>query len=157
MRSELSKTFVTVCVAGMHSDTETNIRAIDRISYSRGRANMAAAFRALRTQMFTGRGGDRSYARNIAYFLTDGTNDVHAEMTETEADLTISNGVRIIPIGINMKTRYELDNIAGVQGIDVIEVDDEPALIENTDMILRPLYEGKYHKKIDITTCPLPV
>lgn len=128
---------------GTYSDTETNIRALDQISYSRGRANMAAAFRALRTEMFNGANGDRSGARNIAYFLTDGTNDVNADMAEPEAELTISSGVRIIPIGINLRERFELDNIAGNQGISVIEIGDEPALIENTETILRPLYSGK--------------
>lgn len=78
----------------MHTDTETNIRALEEISYSRGRANMAAAFRALRTEMFNGNRGDRPNARNIAYFLTDGSNDVEADQTEPEAELTISNGVR---------------------------------------------------------------
>ena len=105
---------------------------------------MAAAFRALRTDFFNGRNGDRANARNIAYFLTDGTNDVNAGMAETEAELTISSGVRVIPIGINMRKRYELDNIAHLQGIDLIEIDDEPGLIENTDIILNPIYEGMY-------------
>ena len=104
---------------------------------------MAAAFRSLRTEFFNGQGGDRSNARNIAYFLTDGTNDVNAAMAETEAELTIGSGVRVIPIGINMRTRYELENIAHLQGIDLIEIDDEPGLIENTDVILNPIYEGK--------------
>lgn len=134
----------------MHSDTETNIRAIEQISYTRGRANMAAAFRALRTEMYNGRRGDRTGARNIVYFLTDGTNDVHAEMTEPEAELTISAGIRIIPIGINLRERFELDNIAQNQGITVIEINDEPGLIENTDIILRPLYEGWYISEFKI-------
>ena len=105
---------------------------------------MAAAFRALRTEMFNGRGGDRPNAKNIAYFLTDGTNDINADMAEPEADLTISSGTRIIPIGINMRNRYELDNIAALQGINVIEIDDEPGLIENTDNILQPVFTGKH-------------
>lgn len=78
----------------MHSDTETNIRALEQISYSRGRANMAAAFRALRTEMFNGNRGDRPNANNIAYFLTDGLNDVESDMAEPEAELTVSSGVR---------------------------------------------------------------
>ena len=126
----------------MHSDADTNIRALDSISYSRGRANMAAAFRSLRTEFFNGHNGDRSDARNIAYFLTDGTNDVNAAMAETEAELTISSGVRVIPIGIHMRMRYEMENIAQLQGIDLIEINDEPGLIENTDVILNPIYEG---------------
>lgn len=137
-----SSAAMTQVTLGMHSDAETNIRALDSISYSRGRANMAAAFRALRTEFFNGHNGDRSNARNIAYFLTDGTNDVNAAMAETEAELTIGSGVRVIPIGINMRTRYELENIAHLQGIDLIEIDDEPGLIENTDIILNPIYEG---------------
>ncbi|XP_060566778.1 uncharacterized protein LOC132725621 isoform X26 [Ruditapes philippinarum] len=127
---------------GMYADTETNVRALDQISYTRGRANMAAAFRALRTQMFNGQNGDRTGARNIAYFLTDGTNDVNADRTEPEAELTISSGVRIIPIGINLRERFEVDNIAGNQGLKVIEIRDESNLLENTDTILQPLFEG---------------
>ncbi|KAH3749755.1 hypothetical protein DPMN_184266, partial [Dreissena polymorpha] len=79
---------------GQYADTDTNIQALDQISYSRGRANMAAAFRAIRTEMFNGRRGDRTTAKNIAFVLTDGTNDVHREMTEPEAELTISSGIR---------------------------------------------------------------
>ena len=56
---------------------------------------MAAAFRSLRTEMFNGRRGDRPNARNIAYFLTDGTNDVQSDMAESEAELTVSSGVRL--------------------------------------------------------------
>ncbi|XP_052813412.1 uncharacterized protein LOC128240703 isoform X3 [Mya arenaria] len=127
---------------GTYDDTETNVRAVEQISYSRGRANMAAAFRSLRTEMFNGRGGDRPGARNIAYFLTDGTNDAESEMAESEAEQAISSGIRIVPIGINLRERFELDNIAEKQNLNVIEINDEPALIENTDVILRPLYEG---------------
>lgn len=64
---------------------------------------MAAAFTALRERMFNRGGGDRPGAKNIAYILTDGTNDVHAEMAEPEAELAISEGIRIIPIGINLR------------------------------------------------------
>ncbi|WAR09891.1 CO6A6-like protein [Mya arenaria] len=78
---------------GTYDDTETNVRAVEQISYSRGRANMAAAFRSLRTEMFNGRGGDRPGARNIAYFLTDGTNDAESEMAESEAEQAISSGI----------------------------------------------------------------
>jgi len=81
---------------GSYSDTEMNIRALDQISYSRGQANMAAAFRALRTEMFNGGSGDRASARNVAFFLTDGTNDVERELTESEAEQTISNGVQSV-------------------------------------------------------------
>ena len=45
--------------------------------------------------MFNGRRGDRPNARNIAYFLTDGTNDVQSDMAESEAELTVSSGVRL--------------------------------------------------------------
>lgn len=55
---------------------------------------MAAAFRALRTEMFNGNRGDRPNANNIAYFLTDGLNDVESDMAEPEAELTVSSGVR---------------------------------------------------------------
>ncbi|XP_052234869.1 uncharacterized protein LOC127847186 [Dreissena polymorpha] len=128
---------------GQYADTDTNIQALDQISYSRGRANMAAAFRAIRTEMFNGRRGDRTTAKNIAFVLTDGTNDVHREMTEPEAELTISSGIRIIPIGINLRERYELDNIAEKQGINVIEIRDEIGLLQSTDVILDTLRKGK--------------
>ena len=89
-----SDMILTLYTTGQYADTDTNIQALDQISYSRGRANMAAAFRAIRTEMFNGRRGDRTTAKNIAFVLTDGTNDVHREMTEPEAELTISSGIR---------------------------------------------------------------
>ena len=57
---------------------------------------------------------------------------------------------RIIPVGINLRDRYEIDNIAASQGLNVIEIKDEPNLIENTDVILRPLYEGKDENSVNV-------
>ncbi|KAK3083543.1 hypothetical protein FSP39_025167 [Pinctada imbricata] len=129
---------------GTYTDTDTMVYAVDNIGYTRGRANMAAAFRSLRTRMFNG-GGDRPGVRNIAYLLTDGSADVNAENTLREAELAMEADIRIIPIGVEMRQRDEVNNIAFSQGISTIEImnDEDDANIRGLrDQILSPVFDN---------------
>ncbi|KAK3599021.1 hypothetical protein CHS0354_012500 [Potamilus streckersoni] len=109
---------------GMYRDTDANIRAVNQVHYTRGVANMAAALKYLRTDIFNGRGGDRPKAKNIAYLLTDGSNMVHEEETQKNAELAISSGIRIIPVGVSLRDREEVDLIAGAQNLNTIVLDE---------------------------------
>ncbi|KAL5006010.1 hypothetical protein ScPMuIL_017168 [Solemya velum] len=126
---------------GAYQDTETITRAVDSIHYTRGMANMGSALRTLRTQMFNGAGGDRRGVRNIAYLLTDGSNQVHPEATLSEAELAIGAGIRIMPIGVSLREREEVESIALSQGVSTIEIADEPQLLMMSDQVLSPLFD----------------
>jgi collagen type VI alpha len=58
-----------------YHDTDTINRAVDAIHYTRGMANMADAFKEVRTRMFN-TADDRSNVRNVIYLLSDGRTSV---------------------------------------------------------------------------------
>lgn len=52
---------------GTYNSEDAILRAVQAISYTPGRANMAEALRVVRTQMFTNRNGDRY---NVALYAS---------------------------------------------------------------------------------------
>lgn len=88
-----------------YSDTESVIQAIRNIHYARGEANMAAAIRSVREEMFSGNPGDRPDVRDIVYLFTDGSADILSHETMHQAELTINRGIRLIPIGVDVRDR----------------------------------------------------
>ena len=126
-----------------YHDTDTINRAVDAIHYTRGMANMADAFKEVRTRMFN-TADDRSNVRNVIYLLSDGSNDIKREETMMEAEMTLSDGINIIPIGIQLRNRYELENIAASQGVTTYEIDSELQLLAMSDQMLRPVMDSKY-------------
>ncbi|XP_021375359.1 uncharacterized protein LOC110464458 isoform X7 [Mizuhopecten yessoensis] len=126
---------------GAFRDTETISRAIDAIHYTRGQANMASAFETVRKNMFNG-GSDRPDIRNIAYLLTDGSVEINADTTMQEAELAINSGIRIVPIGIDLRVKADVENIANVQGGNTIEINGADGLRNGlADQVLRPVFE----------------
>ena len=109
---------------GTYDDPDMMTYAVDSIHYTKGRANMAAAFRELRTRMFNGY-GDRPGVRNIAYLLTVGSAEINKHNTLREAELTVEGDIQIIPIEFEMRERDEVNNIAFSQGINAIEIQSE--------------------------------
>ncbi|KAL3854733.1 hypothetical protein ACJMK2_013983 [Sinanodonta woodiana] len=126
---------------GTYRDTDANIRAVNQVHYTRGVANMAAALKSLRTDIFNGRGGDRPKAKNIAYLLTDGSNNVHEEETQKNAELAISSGIRIIPVGVSLREREDVDLIAGAQDLNTIILDE--TIGEINEAALAPMVRAK--------------
>lgn len=129
---------------GAYRDTDTINRVIDSVSYTRGRANMAGAFNTLRRRMFHGN-GDRSNVRNIAYVLTDGSADINADNTMQEAELAIQSGIYIVPVGVSLRERGEVESIALSQGANTIEIDSEDTFLTMRDEVLRPIFDCKYN------------
>lgn len=128
---------------GTFRDTETVVRAIDAIHYTRGQANMASAFETVRTNMFNS-GSDRPNVRNIAYLLTDGSVEVNADSTMQEAELAINSGIRIVPVGIDLRVKTDIENIANVQGGNTIEINGADGLRNGlADQVLRPVFEDE--------------
>ncbi|XP_033728441.1 uncharacterized protein LOC117317678 isoform X2 [Pecten maximus] len=128
---------------GAFRDTETIVRAIDAIHYTRGQANMASAFETVRTNMFNS-GRDRANVRNIAYLLTDGSVEVNADITMQEAELAINSGIRIVPIGIDLRVKTDVETIANVQGANTIEINGADGLRNGlADQVLRPVFEDE--------------
>lgn len=123
-----------------YTDTDTINRAVDSIHYTSGRANMADAFREVRTRMFNN-AGDRSDVKNVVFLLSDGSTDIKKEDTMMEAEMTINSGISIIPIGIQLRHREELENIATSQGVNVEEINDDSDLLGLSDQVLRPVME----------------
>lgn len=105
-----------------YNNPESMIRAINGMSYTRGHANMANAMKALRQRIFNGQNGDRPTVKNIAYLLTDGQVDIAKEETLSQAELTISSGIHVVPIGFDLRNREEVDSIAASQGIKSVEI-----------------------------------
>ena len=58
--------------------------------------------------------------------------------------MTLSDGINIIPIGIQLRNRYELENIAASQGVTTYEIDSELQLLAMSDQMLRPVMDSKY-------------
>ncbi|XP_041374199.1 uncharacterized protein LOC121387240 [Gigantopelta aegis] len=125
---------------GTFRDQETISRAIDNIHYTRGRANMAGAFSTARLQMFN-RGFDRPDARKIAYLFTDGVVQINKDTTLSEAELMIESGVRIVPLGVDVRDESEIKSIASAQGMGLIQVEDEIALQDMSDKVLESVLD----------------
>ena len=133
---------------GTYDDPDMMTYAVDSIHYTKGRANMAAAFRELRTRMFNGY-GDRPGVRNIAYLLTDGSAEINKHNTLREAELTLEGDIQIIPIGFEMRERDEVNNIAFSQGINAIEIQSEQAPEDLRDEVLAPIFDSKFKKNYE--------
>lgn len=127
-----------------YHDTNTITRAVDSIHYTRGQANMADALKEVRTRMFNS-ADDRRDVRNVIFLMSDGSADIKKDETMMEAEMTISSGINIIPIGIQLRRREELDNIALVQGVNVEEIKDEKDVMAMSDQVLKPVKQGKYN------------
>lgn len=138
---------------GQYSDTNTITRMVDHIGYTRGKANMAGAFRSLRTNMFNGN-GDRPNVKNIAYLLTDGSVEVNEDTTMQEAELAIGSDIQIIPIAVQMRRRDEVESIALSQGLKTMEIDDDTMLYAMRDEVLDPIYDSKSFRSIKSITRP---
>lgn len=138
---------------GQYSDTNTITRMVDHIGYTRGKANMAGAFRSLRTNMFNGN-GDRPNVKNIAYLLTDGSVEVNEDTTMQEAELAIGSDIQIIPIAVQMRRRDEVESIALSQGLKTMEIDDDTMLYAMRDEVLDPIYDSKSFRSTKSITRP---
>ncbi|XP_076459446.1 LOW QUALITY PROTEIN: uncharacterized protein LOC143292771 [Babylonia areolata] len=119
--------------------------AITAIGYTRGRANMADALQVLRRQMFNGRNGDRTDAKNVAYLLTDGSVEINRDITLSEADLIIDAGIRLIPLAVGLRQRNEIELIAQAQGLPLMEVESEVRLMEMRDQVLEAVMDSNNH------------
>nr|XP_034302473.1 von Willebrand factor A domain-containing protein 2-like [Crassostrea gigas] len=126
---------------GQYQDTNTITSMVDHIGYTKGKANMAGAFRSLRTNMFNGN-GDRPRVKNVAYLKTDGSVGVNEDITLQEAELAIESDIQIIPIAIQMRRREEIENIALFQGLKTMEIDDKTLLYSMKDDVLEPIFES---------------
>lgn len=48
--------------------------------------------------------------------------DIAKEETLSQAELTISSGIHVVPIGFDLRNREEVDSIAASQGIKSVEI-----------------------------------
>ena len=72
-----------------------------RLSLPGGQANIAEAFKLIRTDLFIGQNGDRSDARNIAVIVTDLKDTIDNDRLVFEAAKTRAAGVEVFAIGLS--------------------------------------------------------
>ena len=83
-------------------------------------------------------------ARNIAYLLTDGSVEVNRDLTNSEVELTIDSGIRIIPLAVALRDNTELNYIAESQGIPLLEIESEEGLMAMRDEVLEPIRDRRF-------------
>lgn len=127
---------------GAYQDQETISRALRGIHYTRGQANLADALRVTRQVMFNGASGDRPFAKNIAYLLTSGDVNINRDITMSEAELAFDAGITVVPLGVNLRQRDEVENIALSQGLNLVEIESDVTLQEMSDAVLNPVTNG---------------
>uniref|UniRef100_A0A0B7BC59 Uncharacterized protein n=1 Tax=Arion vulgaris TaxID=1028688 RepID=A0A0B7BC59_9EUPU len=125
-----------------HSSLYRIIRAIQGISYTPGRSNMADALRVVRSQMFTVSSGDRQNVHNIAFLLTDGSVEINSDITSSEIELTIDAGILVIPLAVGLRDRTELEYLAEAQGISLIEIEDADSFLAMSDQVLKSVHDN---------------
>uniref|UniRef100_A0A0B7ART5 Collagen alpha-3(VI) chain n=2 Tax=Arion vulgaris TaxID=1028688 RepID=A0A0B7ART5_9EUPU len=130
---------------GVHDTENEIVRAIQAISYTPARSNMAEAIRVVRTQMFNNRNGDRRNARNIAFLLTDGSVEINRDITTSEVELTIDAGVRLVPVGVSLRDRTEIQYIAESQGLPLLEIDTNGNFDVMNDQVLEAVHDPNNH------------
>ncbi|XP_048777058.2 mucin-2-like [Ostrea edulis] len=93
-------------------DKTSLINAIQRITYEFGQTHTHLVFQLAEQYIFTNKGGDRPFATNIIFVLTDGHSQNHTA-TVLGAQRLKAAGVKIYTIGIgNQIERSELQGIA---------------------------------------------
>ncbi len=76
-------------------------REILDLNFPGGKANIAEAFKLIRTDLFIGQNGDRSDARNIAVIVTDFKDTIDNDRLVFEAAKTRAAGVEVFAIGLS--------------------------------------------------------
>lgn len=95
-----------------YTTTEDLTAAIDNIRYSHGFTYTADAVRVARDSMFQRSRGDRTDARNVLVFLTEGLANVHSRQTLEEVRKARNAGIHLVPIGIGSNNREEMNAMA---------------------------------------------
>ena len=75
------------------------IEHVQRIPYTRGSTNTAAALQYVTDTMFTSGNGDRNNARNVAFLITDGQSN-NREDTMREAKQLKDKGIHLFVAGV---------------------------------------------------------
>jgi hypothetical protein len=86
---------------------------IQNMPYHGHRTNTADGLNVMRTELFTGRRGDRPDVRNVGLVITDGESTIKHNMTQLEGQLARDDDIALFVVGatdmINveeLKVRY---------------------------------------------------
>ena len=104
-----------VIVFHLYNFTETKsiLEALQKVDIDGGDTNTAGALQAVRTKMFAKKSRARADVRRLVFLVTDGTANVEADRTQTEAQLTRDAGIEIFTVGVTNKVdKRELKMIA---------------------------------------------
>ena len=74
--------------------------------------------------------------------MTDGSVEVNRDLTNSEVELSIDSGIRIIPLAVAVRDRTELNYIAESQNIPLLEIDSEEGLMAMKDQVLEAVHDG---------------
>ena len=85
------------------------IEHVQRIPYTRGSTNTAAALQYARNNMFTQSNGDRSNARNVAFLITDGQSN-NRENTMRQAKEMKDTGIHLFVAGVGKFSILSIQN-----------------------------------------------
>lgn len=78
--------------------------------------------------------------------LTDGSAEINRDITASEAELTIDAGVRLVPLGVGLRDRTEIEYIAETQQIPLMEIESEGDFEKMSDEVLKAVHDRKsYH------------
>ena len=96
-----------------YTETESILEALQKVDIDGGDTNVADALQAARTDMFVKERGARANVRRLVFLITDGTANINADRTQTEAQLTRNAGIEIFTIGVTSEVdKRELKMIA---------------------------------------------
>ena len=96
-----------------HRTKSELLTAIDRVQYRLGSTNTAQAIKSARTRMFTTGRGAREMANHVLIVITDGISNINYDRVLPESELTRSEGIITLAVGVGVDRTRELDIIAG--------------------------------------------
>ena len=112
-----------------------------------GTTNTGAAIKNMKDNMFSSLRGDRSGSPDVAMVVTDGNSDDRKDTFE-QAMLARKNGVRMLAVGINLKTYHGQRELQGIASDpddkNVFNVPNFEGLFNITDRIVEAVCDGQY-------------
>ena len=88
------------------------LREIQNISYRPGDSNLAAAMDDVRQNMFTGRNGDRDFARNLIVLLTGVDQSTNPYDAFRAAERAERDGINLYTVGFYLDDTFEIDDVS---------------------------------------------
>ena len=87
-------------------------REIQQISYRPGDSNLADAIDDVRQNMFTGRNGDRDFARNLIVLLTGVDQSTNPYDAFRAAERAERDGINLYTVGFYLDDTFEIDDVS---------------------------------------------